>query len=424
MQSIRTFNDNVARIGEFHSRSLGRSGPDTEIASQLDDLHSQTSDQDSGDPGRFRENRADLDTTGNDWAVLISTIQTALVKSKFIQAIQNYQSVEQLYRTRQKERIERQFKIGATQLSGFTVKPGASPEEIKAVVNDDRGQGQVFAQALMDSRYGDSQSASREVQERHEDIKRIERTLAELAQLFSDMSVITDQQQENVEQIERSAGKVEKDTEAGYVQTELAVVYARAARNKRWVCFGIVVIILAIIGIALGVHFGSKLEVGPQCFHECFFTNVDPGIMHMDHDLCIGREASSVDFPTQVTTQSRLVKSSEEVILAPPTWLAKSDRKAPPNFFHGLVTSKLELLLIPQGLNSSVKGLPSLISIHALSPVSPSQMDSGSTCFCGSVNLDPSCNAGGKLHLAYTGSCSDSDRTLLEQHEEPFQQNV
>jgi t-SNARE complex subunit (syntaxin) len=37
------------------------------------------------------------------------------------------------------------------------------------------------------NRYGDSRAAYREVQERHEDIKRIERTMVELAQLFNDV---------------------------------------------------------------------------------------------------------------------------------------------------------------------------------------------------------------------------------------------
>ena len=38
------------------------------------------------------------------------------------------------------------------------------------------------------NRYGEARSAYREVQERHEDIKRIEKTLTELAQLFNDVS--------------------------------------------------------------------------------------------------------------------------------------------------------------------------------------------------------------------------------------------
>ena len=42
----------------------------------------------------------------------------------------------------------------------------------------------------MNSRYTESRAAYREVQERHEDIKRIEKTLGELAQLFNDVSLV------------------------------------------------------------------------------------------------------------------------------------------------------------------------------------------------------------------------------------------
>ena len=40
----------------------------------------------------------------------------------------------------------------------------------------------------MGNRYADSQSAYREVEQRREEIQRIERTLIELAQLFQDVS--------------------------------------------------------------------------------------------------------------------------------------------------------------------------------------------------------------------------------------------
>lgn len=63
------------------------------------------------------------------------------MKQKFVEAIQNYQSVEQQYRQKYKQRLERQFKI---------VKPDASPEEVRAVVNDDQG-GQIFSQAVSKS---------------------------------------------------------------------------------------------------------------------------------------------------------------------------------------------------------------------------------------------------------------------------------
>ena len=112
--------------------------------------------------------------------------------------------MEQQHRQKYKQRLERQYKI---------VKPDATPEEVRAVVEDDNG-GQVFSQAvriypysypctrrgrliaivltrllqLMNSnRYGESKVAYREVQERHKDIQKIERTLTELAQLFNDV---------------------------------------------------------------------------------------------------------------------------------------------------------------------------------------------------------------------------------------------
>lgn len=42
---------------------------------------------------------------------------------------------------------------------------------------------------MSSNRYGESRAAYREVQERHEDIKRIEKTITELAQLFNDVSL-------------------------------------------------------------------------------------------------------------------------------------------------------------------------------------------------------------------------------------------
>ena len=48
------------------------------------------------------------------WSYIYSDFYTqiSLVRSKFIEALQNYQQVEQQYRLRYRQRVERQFKIG------------------------------------------------------------------------------------------------------------------------------------------------------------------------------------------------------------------------------------------------------------------------------------------------------------------------
>ncbi|CAA7271800.1 unnamed protein product [Cyclocybe aegerita] len=247
--TIRTLNDNVARIGDLHSRSLNNMDDVAaqRNAAQLDELVEDTSALGATLKRRVKALEAQ-GGSGRDGQ--IRKQQTAFVKSKFVEAIQNYQNVEQQYRTKYKQRMERQYKI---------VKPDATPEEIRAVVNDEQG-GQIFSQALMNSRYTDSRAAYREVQERHEDIKRIEKTLAELAQLFNDMSVLVEQQDETINVIQTQAAGVAKDTEAGLQYTEKAVTSARAARKKRWICFFITLVLLIIIGIVVGVVVNNQVQ--------------------------------------------------------------------------------------------------------------------------------------------------------------------
>ncbi|KAJ7751953.1 syntaxin [Mycena metata] len=250
--SLRTFNDNVTRISDLHSRSLNNTDDNSaqRNAAQLDDLVQDTSALSATLKRRIKalEKQGGSGRDGQ-----IRKQQTALVKSKFVEAIQNYQTVEQQYRSKYKQRMERQFKI---------VKPDASPEEVRAVVNDENN-GQIFTQALMNSnRYDTSRAAYREVQERHEDIKRIEKTLGELAQLFNDMSVLVEQQDETIVAIETQAASVEKDTEVGLGYTEKAVDSARAARKKRWICFVICLVILIIIGVVVGIE--VKNNVGTK----------------------------------------------------------------------------------------------------------------------------------------------------------------
>ena len=67
------------------------------------------------------------------------------------------------------------------------MNPNATDEEVAEVVNGDRNV-QIFAQAAMGNRYAESQRAYREVQQRRDEIKAIERNMEQLAQLFNDVS--------------------------------------------------------------------------------------------------------------------------------------------------------------------------------------------------------------------------------------------
>lgn len=150
-------NDNVTRIGDLHSRSLNNMDENAtqRIESQLDQLIEDTRSM----MGNLKVRIQNLERrpgSGRDGQ--IRQQQTGLVKAKFKEAIQNYQDVEKQFRQKYKARMERQYRIGTFVLPystltsanvrrAFTVKPDATPEEIRAAVNDEQG-GQVFAQAV------------------------------------------------------------------------------------------------------------------------------------------------------------------------------------------------------------------------------------------------------------------------------------
>ncbi|KAB5590289.1 Syntaxin-like protein psy1 [Ceratobasidium theobromae] len=242
---IHSYRDNITRISNLHNRSLNATDDEAlrRTTSELDSVSSQTQDLSAQIKRRIQSLEANRGKVqGRDKEAWVQ--QTNVVKSRFVAAIQEYQQAEQQYRQRSRQRVERQVRI---------VKPDATQQEIDAVVDNDQGT-QVFSQALMSSnRYGESRLAYREVQARHDDIKKIEKTLTELAQLFSDMSVMVAQQDETIDAVEAHAAQVDKDMENGLQQTDKAVEHARAARRKRWICFWISVAILVVIAIILAV---------------------------------------------------------------------------------------------------------------------------------------------------------------------------
>lgn len=250
--SISQFNANISTISDLHARSLNALSEQETAAntSRLSELSDSTRALSNELSARIKAVQTPVSgLTRNDSEIRKNRI--TLVHGKFVEALRQYQAVEQQYRQRYRDRVERQFKI---------VKPDATPEEVSAVVNDTEGSGQgIFLQAISSSnRYGESRRVYREVQERHQDIQRIEHTLADLAQLFNDMATLIDQQKDQVDNIETRAGEVNTETKRGTEQVGVAVGHARSARRKRWICFWLaVVIILAAVGIGVGVYYSQ-----------------------------------------------------------------------------------------------------------------------------------------------------------------------
>lgn len=173
--------------------------------------------------------------------------QVGLVDRKLKSAINEYQMVEKDFRHKLSAQMERQYRI---------VRPDASDQEVQEAIQD-TSNNQVFSQALLSqNRRGQSQSALRAVQGRHEAIQKIERQMMELAQLFQDMEAAVITQEPAIQNTEEKTENTVVNLDQGNKHLDGAVVKARSARRKKWICFWIVVLIVIIIGVAVGVGVG------------------------------------------------------------------------------------------------------------------------------------------------------------------------
>lgn len=250
-QAIRQFDENISHIEGLHARSLNEIGDEQSHFNhrELEKASTDTRQLQNGirDTIKKLENLNSQMVAGPDNKTRVT--QTNNVKKKMLESIKRFQKVEVEYKNKYRMQQKRQIEL---------TNPGMSPEEIDGVVDSDQGQ-QVFAEAtLRSNRHGEAKSALREVQERHQDIKKIERTIAELAQLFSEMNVMMEEQAPAVAVIEQNADKAQKDMDLGNQHVDKAITSARAARRKKWLCFWISILILIVVGLAVGLGVGLR----------------------------------------------------------------------------------------------------------------------------------------------------------------------
>lgn len=165
-------------------------------------------------------------------------------RQKFLKLIQDYRIVDSNYKDENKQQAKRQYKI---------IQPDATDEEVDAAINDVGGQ-QIFSQALLNAnRRGEAKTALAEVQARHQELLKLEKTMAELNQLFNDMEELVIEQQENIEVIDKNVEDAQQDVEQGVGHTNKAVKSAKRARKNKIRCYIICFCIFAVVVVVVVV---------------------------------------------------------------------------------------------------------------------------------------------------------------------------
>ncbi|KAG0018386.1 Plasma membrane t-SNARE, secretory vesicle fusion [Podila clonocystis] len=243
-EEIARVNQNIDRIEQLHDQSVNGVASEEQashLARQLEGITADTTQLSN----RIKKRIKDIELTNlrqpNSADIELRRTQAATLKQKFLTTLRRFQNAESEARKKYQGRMERQYKI---------VKPDATEQEIQQVLASDNQQ--VFAQSVLQStRYGDANRALREVQTRHDDIKKIERTITELHQLFVDMETLVTEQAEVINVIDENTQKTDTQLYSANNEIDTAIINAEGARRKKWICLFITIIIIAILAIVI-----------------------------------------------------------------------------------------------------------------------------------------------------------------------------
>lgn len=132
------------------------------------------------------------------------------------------------------------------------VEPDATEDEIKEIISAGVDT-QIFQQALLKSnRRGEARSVLSNVHQRRDAIQQIEEEMLELQKIFEDLDSIVKEQEPVVQGLEQKAVDTQKAMERGNAHLDGAIVKARAARRRKWICLGVFVFIMfAVVVVVL-----------------------------------------------------------------------------------------------------------------------------------------------------------------------------
>ncbi|KAI9345266.1 t-SNARE [Obelidium mucronatum] len=166
--------------------------------------------------------------------------QLGTLAKKLMAVADEFQSAQRSFRNKYKQRMEREIRIA---------RPDATPQEIARAL--DSASGSAFSQQLLSSRNEKARRALEEVQDRHTELQKIERSLVELFDLFQEMQQLIETQQEMINNIESNVENTVAYVEEGSKELSKAIVYKKKTRKKQWWILIVVLILLVIVGVVV-----------------------------------------------------------------------------------------------------------------------------------------------------------------------------
>lgn len=167
---------------------------------------------------------------------------TSGLRTSLRDLMQDFQSLRHSMVSEYRETIERRY---------FTVT-GKQADEATIDHMIDTGESETFLQkAVQEQGRGQIIDTIKEIQERHDAVKDVEKNLVELHQIFMDMAVLVEAQGEQLNSIEAAVQGASSFVQRGTQQLHTAKKLQTSTR--RWTCYAIIVLLILILIVVVPI---------------------------------------------------------------------------------------------------------------------------------------------------------------------------
>ncbi|GMN39576.1 hypothetical protein TIFTF001_008805 [Ficus carica] len=165
------------------------------------------------------------------------------LRKKLKDSMESFNSLRQQISSEYRETVQRRY---------FTVT-GENPDEKTIDLLISTGESETFLQkAIQEQGRGRVLDTIKEIQERHDAVKEMEKNLKELHQVFLDMAVLVQAQGEQLDDIESHVARANSYVRSGAERLQGARTYQK--NTRKWTCYAIILLLVIILIVILSLQ--------------------------------------------------------------------------------------------------------------------------------------------------------------------------
>ncbi len=170
---------------------------------------------------------------------------------KFQSVLTDYRASQDKFKTDVKGKFTRQLKIA---------QPDLTDEAVDELLRSGKSAGELIKASVLK---GDADarvtSVLESAQSQYSEVLALEKSMVELHQIFSDMSLLVTQQGELLDVIENQVKIAGQHVDEGNQQLREGIEIQKSIRKKQfYICLALLILIAIVIGVIYGVHENNK----------------------------------------------------------------------------------------------------------------------------------------------------------------------